>query len=59
MSLNEFKRQGKPHSKFQKKLKGTNIFNNEDLCEASQTKRRAQFLQLKQDRSQGKIILIL
>ena len=38
-----------------RKLKGTNIFINEDLCEASQAKRREQLPQLKQARSQGKI----
>ena len=38
-----------------RKLKGTNIFINEDLCQASQAKRRDQLPQLKQARSQGKI----
>ena len=37
------------------KLKGTNIYINEDLCETSQAKRRSQLPQLKQARSQGKI----
>ena len=38
-----------------RKLKGSSIFINEDLCEASQTKRREQLPQLKQARSEGKI----
>ena len=38
-----------------KKLKGTNIFLNDDLCAASQAVKRAQMPQLKQARSEGKI----
>ena len=37
------------------KLKGTNIFINEDLCLASQAKRREQLPKLREARSQGKI----
>ena len=37
------------------KLKGSNIFVNEDLCLASQTKRREQLPKLREARSQGKI----
>ena len=38
-----------------KKLKGSQIFINEDLCEGSRAKRRAQLPQLKQARAEGKI----
>ena len=38
-----------------RKLKGTNVFINEDLCEASMVKRRDLLPQLKQARGQGKI----
>lgn len=38
-----------------KKLKGTNIFINDDLCPASQEKRRLQLPQLQQARREGKI----
>ena len=38
-----------------KKLKGTNIFVNEDLCAASQAIKSSQFPLLKQARAQGKI----
>ena len=38
-----------------KKLKGSNLFINEDLCEASRAKRREQLPRLKQARSEGKI----
>ena len=37
------------------KLRGTNIFVNEDLCAASQAVKNAQMPQLKQARAQGKI----
>ncbi|KAK3853303.1 hypothetical protein Pcinc_040147 [Petrolisthes cinctipes] len=37
------------------RLRGTNIFINEDLCPASQDIRRAQLPQLKKARSEGKI----
>ena len=38
-----------------RKLKGSSIFINEDICGASHTKRREQMLQLKQARSEEKI----
>ena len=38
-----------------KKLKGTNIYVNEDLCEASRAKRREQLPKLREARSLGKI----
>ena len=38
-----------------KKLKGTNIFINEDLCEASRQKRREQLPLLRRAREEGKI----
>ena len=38
-----------------RKLKGTNIYVNDDLCPASQEKRRQQLPHLKQARSEGKI----
>ena len=38
-----------------KKLKGTNIFVNEDLCAASQAVKSSQFPMMKQARAQGKI----
>lgn len=38
-----------------RKLKGTNIFVNEDLCAASQAVKSSQFPLLKQARAQGKI----
>lgn len=38
-----------------RKLKGTNIYVNEDLCPASQALRTSQLPQLKQARAQGKI----
>ena len=38
-----------------KKLRGTNIFINEDLCQASQSLVKMQLPQLKQARSEGKI----
>ena len=38
-----------------RKLKGTRIFINEDLCAASQAKKQSQFPLMKKARSQGKI----
>ena len=38
-----------------RKLKGTNIYVNEDLCEASRAKRREQLPKLREARSLGKI----
>ena len=38
-----------------KKLRGTNIYINDDLCAASQGIKKAQMPQLKQARAQGKI----
>ena len=38
-----------------KNLKGTNLYINEDLCEASRAKRKEQLPKLKQARSEGKI----
>ena len=38
-----------------KKLKGSNLYINEDLCETSRNKRKEQLPQLKQARSEGKI----
>lgn len=38
-----------------KKLKGTNIFVNEDLCAASQTVKSSQFPMMREARAQGKI----